>query len=106
LWNEDYWLEQSQLGWTGAIGSPGSCDLPFGRHREFAEQICEEQLLGKVLLNGRMIYDWKRSPKPHDYSDCMAMLYCLAAVNGIGTGGQVQQISTRKKYTQADLQRR
>jgi hypothetical protein len=97
LWNEDYWLEQSQLAWTGATGGPGSCDLPRGSHNKFAEQICEEQLQGKVLLNGRMIYDWNRSSRPHDYGDCMAMLYCLAAINGIGTGGEVVRLRKQQQ---------
>lgn len=103
LWNADYWLEQAQRGWTGTIGAPGSCDLPRGNHREFAEQICEEQLKGKVELNGRWVYDWQRSPRPHDYGDCMAMGYAHAAIMGIGTGGQTETKPQRKRYTQAQL---
>jgi hypothetical protein len=88
IWNADYWREQSQRAWTGTLGAPGSCDLPRGSHREFAEQIVSEQLIGKVELNSRMVYDWKHTPNvPHDYGDCMAMGYCFAAVQGIGTGG-------------------
>jgi hypothetical protein len=88
IWNADYWREQSQRAWTGTLGAPGSCDLPRGSHRDFAEQIVSEQLIGKVELNGRMVYDWKHTPnQPHDYGDCMAMGYCFAAVQGIGTGG-------------------
>jgi len=34
------------------------------------------------------------------------MLYAMAAVQGIGTGGQVAQVSGRKKYSQSDFSRR
>jgi hypothetical protein len=62
--------------------------MPTGHHREFAEQICREQLTGKVELNGRWVYDWATDTSgPHDYGDCMAMAYALAAANDIGTGG-------------------
>jgi hypothetical protein len=105
LFNADYWREQAQRAWTGTLGAPGSCDLPKGNHREFAEQICAEQLAGKVELNGRWVYDWKtQSNQPHDYGDCMAMGYAFAAVNGIGTGGgAVNEKPQRKRYTQAQL---
>jgi hypothetical protein len=34
------------------------------------------------------VYDWATDTSgPHDYGDCMAMAYALAAVNDIGTGG-------------------
>jgi len=105
IWNADYWREQAQRGWTGTLGAPGSCDLPTGHHREFAEQICREQLTGKVELNGRWVYDWATDTSgPHDYGDVMAMAYALAAVNGIGTGGKsAAQKPQRKRYTQAQL---
>jgi len=106
LWDSHYWMEQAQRGWTGTLGAPGSCDLPKGNHREFADQVCAEQLKGKVELNGRWLYDWLTSNSiPHDYADCMAMLYMLAAVNGTGTGGRVVQVSRRKVYSQKDLRR-
>jgi hypothetical protein len=105
IWNADYWREQSQRAWTGTLGAPGSCDLPKGSHRDFAEQIVSEQLIAKVELNGRWVYDWKHTPnQPHDYGDCMAMGYCFAAVNGIGTGGGTpNERPQRKRYTQAQL---
>jgi hypothetical protein len=88
IFNADYWREQAQRGWTGTLGAPGSCDLPTGRHDGFAEQICAEQLAGKVMLNDRWVYDWRTDrTTPHDYGDCMTMGYAHAAVMGIGTGG-------------------
>jgi len=96
IWNADYWREQAQRGWTGTLGAPGSCDLPRGNHREFAEQICNEQLTGKVELNGRWVYDWKTTGT-HDYGDCMAMAYAMAGATGIGTGGKRETKKTKRK---------
>ena len=106
IWNEHYWLEQAGLAWTGTPSAPGSCELPAGNHDEFAEQASREYITGKVELNGRMIYDVKRSTLKHDFGDCMAQGYAFAAVLGIGTGGggDVKE-SRRKKYTQAELRR-
>jgi len=100
LWNADYWREIAQRGWIGAVGAPGSCDLPKGNHRDFAEQICREQLAGKAETGGTWVYVWHTLPGPHDYGDCMAMAYACAALCGIGTGGgepkQLKQKNIRK----------
>jgi len=106
IFNSDFWREQAQRAWTGTLGAPGSGDLPKGNHREFAEQICREQLAGKVELNGKMIYDWKTAPGPHDFGDADTMCFVGAAVAGIGTGGgstRPKGLSVRKRYTQAEL---
>jgi hypothetical protein len=86
-WNADYWREVAQKAWTGSVGAPGSCSLPVGRHRDFAEQICREQLAGKGEVGGQMVWTWHTQPGRHDYGDCMAMAYMAAAWGGIGTGG-------------------
>lgn len=83
----DYWREQAQKAWTGSVGAPGSCSLPAGHHREFAEQICREQLGGKGEVGGQMVWTWHTLPGAHDYGDCMSMCYMGAAWGGIGTGG-------------------
>lgn len=106
IWNVDYWKEIAQKAWTAAIGAPGSCDLPGGNHREFADQICREQLAGKAETAGTWVYVWNHNAGPHDYGDCMAMIYGLAAMVGIGTGGQVDTRVVRKKYKQSDFYRR
>jgi len=87
-WHADYWREQAQKGWTGSVGAPGSCSLPAGNHRDFAEQICREQLKGKGDIGGQMQWVWNTAPGRHDYGDCMSMAYMLAAWGGIGTGGK------------------
>ena len=96
IWNADFWRKQSHLAWVGAIGSPGTCDLPPGNHGDFAEQICNEQLRGEVELNGKTIYDWKTKPGPHDFGDVMAQGLMFAAVRGIGTGGGLPQKKKKK----------
>lgn len=98
-WNADYWREMAQKAWTGSIGAPGSCSLPSGHHRTFAEQICREQLQGKAEVGGQMVWVWSTQPGPHDYGDCMGMCYMGAAWAGIGTVGvvQVQQIKRRPR---------
>ena len=85
--NADYWREQAQKAWTGSPGAPGSCTLPQGVHRDFAEQICREQLQGKAEIGGQMTWVWNTAPGPHDYGDCMTMCFVGAAFHGIGTGG-------------------
>jgi hypothetical protein len=96
IWNADYWREIAQRAWIGAVASPGSCDLPKGNHREFAEQICREQLAGKAEVGGTCSYIWRTQPGAHDFGDDMAMLYALAATAGIGTGGYVKQQGPRR----------
>ena len=86
-WNADYWREAAQKAWTGSVGAPGSCSLPAGNHRDFAEQVCREQLAGKGEVGGAMVWTWNTLPGRHDFGDCMAMLFMGAAWQGIGTSG-------------------
>lgn len=98
-WHADYWRECMQKGWTGSPGAPGSCSLPKGNHKEFAEQICREQLAGKAEVGSVMMWDWHTAPGTHDYGDAMSMVYVLAAINGIGTSGKIapkKYVETRK----------
>ena len=92
IWQADYWREMAQKGWTGAPGSPGSCSLPKGQHADFCTQIYREQLVGKDVVGGKTVWVYNTAPGEHDYGDDMAMLYMLASLMGIGTGGQqIQQ---------------
>ncbi len=102
-WNADYWKEAAQRAWTGSAGAPGSCSLPTGQHREFAEQICREQLAAKAEMAGAMRWEWHRQPGPNDYLDALAMVYMGAAWGGIGTGGVADVRPARKSYRQADF---
>jgi len=95
--NADYWREIAQKGWTGSVGAPGSCSLPTGQHREFAEQVCREQLAGKDDVGGRTVWVWNTAPGKHDFDDCMTLGYVGAAWGGIGTGGQVTRPVSRRR---------
>lgn len=88
-WNTDYWREVSQKAWLGSIGAPGSVSLFAGKHDQFAEQVaCESIIRTGPGLSGKQEWIWKEVfGKPHDFGDCMSMLYALAAWDGIGTGG-------------------
>ena len=105
LYNADYWRETTQRGWTGEVGSPGSCTLPKGRHTDFALQVCREQLRGKDDVGGRTVWVWDQAPGPHDYGDCMQMAYMGAAMRGVGTGGFVQprQQQRRRSITHVKI---
>ena len=85
-WQADYWREIAQRAWLGSVGAPGSVSLFKGNHREFAEQICREQLKGKAEVGGQMFWNWHTAPGPHDFGDVMAQAYAAAAWCGIGTG--------------------
>jgi hypothetical protein len=87
IYNADYWREIAQRGWMGAPGAPGACSLPAGRHHDFADQICREQLAGKDEIGGRMVWVWNTAPGPHDYGDCMQMAYMAASQGGITSAG-------------------
>jgi hypothetical protein len=91
----DYWREVAQRAWLTNPGAPGSCSLPPGRHDEFAEQICREQLEEKSERNGRVEWYWPPPRGKHDYGDCMTMAYAGAAMLGIGTGDAVKVGPTR-----------
>jgi len=102
----DVWKETAQLAWLGTMGAPGACSLPDGHNKEWADQICREQLAGKGDVGGRMTYRWNTTPNyPHDAGDVMAMLYALAGWSGIGTGGFIDKKKERRVVTQAQLRR-
>ena len=102
IWNADYWRELSHKAWKGSPGAPGSCSLPKGDHREFAEQICREQMTGRGEVGGQTIWTWFTAPGAHDYGDVMAMAYMGAAHSGIGSGA----VLPTKRQTQRGKQRR
>jgi hypothetical protein len=88
-WNSHYWHEVAQRAWLGDIGKPGACSLFRGEHRDFAEQIWRERMLGKGIIAGREVWTFAAQPGRHDYGDAMAQGYAAAAFGGIGTGGVI-----------------
>lgn len=107
VFNADYWREIAQKAWTGSVGAPGSCSLPAGNHRHWAEQICREQLQGKGEVGDAMVWVWNTQPGPHDGGDVMTMCFMGAAWRGVGTGGaaprKVRRVETRKCKVQREL---
>lgn len=85
-WNADYWKEVMQRAWLGDIGKPGGISLFSGEHRDYAEQILRERLLGKETVAGAPVWVFARQPGRHDYGDATAQAYAVAAYGGIGTG--------------------
>jgi len=102
----DFWRETAQKAWLGSIGSPGSCDLPAGNHREFADQICREPLLSKMETPLGLRWEFASLPGHHDFGDVMHMIYMGADYLGMGTGGAVtvkrKYVETRKCKVQRD----
>lgn len=95
LWNADHWREIMQRSWTCETGAPGGATLPSGNHREYAEHICREKLRGKVELNGKMFYDYEKSPGRNDLGDATNMCFMLADLMGIGNDSKKGQTSVR-----------
>lgn len=93
----DFWKEVSQKAWLGSVGSPGSCSLPKGHHREFAEQICREPLLAKSDTRMGVRWEYGNLPGQHDMGDAMQMCFLAADMCGVGTGGQPV---VRKRYVE------
>jgi hypothetical protein len=95
--HSDYWREAAQRAWLGSPGAPGSCSLFSGRHVDFAEEICREQLHGKGMIGGELLWNWHTQPGPHDYGDVMTMAYVAAAWQGIGTQGRIVRPAQKKR---------
>ena len=97
-WNSDKWKEVAQRAWLAEVGAPGGISLPSGgSHREFAEQACNERLLGAGEIGGKMAYNYAKLPGKNDFLDALAQAYALAAFKGIGTGGRVRPQRSRRR---------
>ena len=97
VFHADYWREAAQRAWLGSPGAPGGVTLFAGRHNDFAEEICREQLQGKGMVGGEMLWNWHTQPGPHDYGDVLTMCYVAAAWQGIGTQGRVVRAAAKKR---------
>jgi hypothetical protein len=86
-WQSDYWKEITQRSMLGELHSPGSCSLFSGNHDIFAAQFCNERLVGKGDVGGKVVWNYNSVPGKNDFLDAMAQGYALAAFEGIGTGG-------------------
>ncbi len=89
--NADHWREVSQRAWLAPPNAPGSLSLFEGRHSEFAEQICRERLVEKLMGEYGPVWRWHTAPGWHDFGDAVTMTYVGAAWGGIGTAGSMAQ---------------
>ena len=90
-WDADFWGEVAQKAWLGEPGAPGQASLYYGRHWEFARQICNKRLVKIEDKGGKIEHTWQNVPGKQDFHDAMAQGYALAAYYGIGTGGQEEK---------------
>jgi hypothetical protein len=94
--NADYWREISQRAWLGTPNAPGSLSLFAGRHVEFAEQVCREKLLEKLIGQYGAVWRWATAPGWHDYGDAVTLNYVAAAWSGIGTTSAASRLTSRR----------
>lgn len=93
--NADKFKERAQTAWGIDIGGDGGCSIFDGgvNHAKFAIQIANERLVDKQRLpaksdtgEDRFAYRWQ-TKNPHDFGDCMAMCYALAAAKNLTGDG-------------------
>lgn len=92
-WNADLFKERMHRAWGTETGAPGGISLFDGNvnHSKFATQVANERLISKTKTKDGYSYKWK-TMEPHDYGDCLAMCYALAASEGI-TGDETKRRS-------------
>ena len=98
FWNADSYKETAQRSWATETGAPGGLSMYDGAdHDEFAIQIANERLISKrARPDGRDEYRWK-TREPHDYGDCVAMCYAIAASQGLGASATPAKTGTPKR---------
>lgn len=103
--NADLFKERAQLAWNTELGGDGGLSLYDGgaNHAAFAVQIANERLVSKVKLRkqrgdgeDQYAYTWK-TKNPHDYGDCLAMCYALAASGNVTGDGAPPRIGKRRR---------
>lgn len=100
-WNADKYKEAVQRSLLSEVGAQGGLTLFDGiDHTEFCVQITNERLKSKVSLgNGHTLYTWQTF-EPHDYLDCVAMCYAIAAsqgLNALSTIAPVRRVVARPR---------
>ena len=103
--NADLFKERAQLAWNTELGGDGGLSLYDGgaNHAAFASQVANERLVSKVKLRKQRgdgeeqyAYTWK-TKNPHDYGDCLAMCYALAASGNVTGDGAPPRIGKRRR---------
>jgi len=91
--NADFWREVMQKAWLPEQGSPGGISI-FGSkaemHRDFADEICCEYLLEKVIGERYTLYKWGYAVGGrNDYGDAVYGCYVgAAALFGLSPSGK------------------
>ena len=108
----NYWKTFVHSGLATAAGDRGSISL-FGRkpkdHELFAEHIAHAETWVETQGHGRVVHEW--SPRPgrpdNHWFDCLVGCAAAASMCGVKVPGEdAKPARQRKRYTQADLQRR
>ena len=110
----NYWKTWLHRALAAPAGEPGNITL-WGRqakpHELLAEHIANSETWVETMGHGRTVHEWSPRPNRPDnhWLDCLVGCAVAASTLGCQTpamkaGGQVQP--GRKRYTQADLQRR
>jgi len=108
----NYWKTFVHAGLATAGGDRGAISL-FGRkpkdHELFAEHIAHAETWVETQGHGRVVHEWSQRPAKPDnhWFDCLVGCAVAASMCGVKALGQEEKPGReRKRYTQADLQRR
>jgi hypothetical protein len=92
-------------------GDRGAMTL-FGKkpeqHRLFAEHVADAESYVVTEGQGRTVHEWRPKPSKPDnhWLDCLVGCAVAASMAGVKAPGETAAGRQRKRYTQADLQRR
>ena len=109
----DYWREIMLRAFLSEPGAPGGCTLFHvsdpRRHMPFAEQVVAEFLAGKWKTEMGWRWEYRHAPgATWDWGDALTGCWVAAALQGIGSGGQVaakpkRYVEKRKPKIRAEL---
>jgi hypothetical protein len=106
----NYWKTFTHTAFATAAGDAGSLTI-FGQAREhelFAQHIANSETWTATQGHGRSLHEWTLLPSKPDnhWLDCLAGCAVAASMCGISLPGESAPRRQRKRYTQADFQRR
>ena len=106
----NYWKTFIHTALSTPAGDRGNLTL-FGApadHELFARHIAESEDWTDVQALGRTVREWSLKPSRPDnhWLDCLVGCAVAASMLGIGRPGEQPPRRQRRRYTQADLQRR
>ena len=114
----NHWKTFTHTALATAAGDAGSLTLfggatggersRTGEHELFAQHIAASETWTTTQGHGRTVHEWTLLPSKPDnhWLDCLTGCAVAASMLGIGRPGEQSPKRQRKRYTQADLQRR